>query len=416
MKKSILVLAVVAWAAGPASAQQDELSKLRMEVAAQQAALAALLQRIDSLEKQLAQTATKDELEDEAKAQQDAVTSVRETVLGRINISGYSNFRFVTEEGDKAAAFQLDHLGLILGKQLRRFNFLTELELQNVPHHAEVSSHEEGGEDHEEETHGEEDVSGEGQVAVENAWMEYNHNNYLSIRVGKQLSPQYWWQHRYPNLTYSTSLPIYLRELFPPELIGVMVRGEVLRASGNSEFGVGYSFYAANNDFEGHSQADLRNSKAWGARVQVRFPTTGLLRRLDVAGDYYNGKSRRVGDELEDDKVAGFEGQLEVARLLVHGEYARGESAGLQRSGFYFQPAVRLHPDWVSFYRVEQLVSPRLERAERRQLFGVNYRPLAQIALKAEYYRAQPLHRSFIRAEEERKPFNGLATAAVFFF
>ena len=91
-------------------------------------------------------------------------------------------------------------------------------------------------------------------MAVENAWMEYNHNRYLSVRVGKQLSPQYWWQHRYPNLTYSTSPPIYLRELFPPELVGAMVRGQVSRPVGNSEFGVGYSLYAANNNFEGNAR------------------------------------------------------------------------------------------------------------------------------------------------------------------
>ena len=55
-------------------------------------------------------------------------------------------------------------------------------------------------------------------------------------REGKQLSPQYWWQNHYPNLTYSTDQPIYLRELFPPELIGVMVKGSVPGAEGNLEY------------------------------------------------------------------------------------------------------------------------------------------------------------------------------------
>ena len=57
-------------------------------------------------------------------------------------------------------------------------------------------------------------------------------------------------------------------------------------------------------------------------------------------------------------------------------------------------------------------------RAERRHLAGVNFRPYPQIALKGELYRSQPLERDFIHTEgdEESKPFNGLATAAVFFF
>lgn len=419
MKKWALPLAAFLLFANPVWAQQDELAKLRAEVAAQQAAMTRLLSRIDALEKKLSETATKEELEDEAKTQQDSVNSVRETLAGKVNISGYSNFRYVHEEPEVPSAFQLDHLGLIFGKQLGRFNFLAELELQNAPHHAESVVIEEDGEEGEEgaEEHAAEtDISGEGQVAVENAWMEYNHNQYLSVRLGKQLSPQYWWQHRYPNLTYSTTLPIYLRELFPPELIGVMVRGQVTRPVGSSEFGVGYSLYAANNNFEGNSQADLQNGKAWGGRVQVRFPVAGIFRRLDVAADIYRGKSRLEGEELVDDDVEGFEGQLEISRFLLNAEYARGESDGMRRTGYYVQPAVQLHPDWVSFYRLEQLESPRLQRAERRHLLGLNYRPFAQVALKGEWYRSMPLDRDFIHTEEERKAFNSFALAAVFFF
>jgi hypothetical protein len=331
-----------------------------------------------------------------------------------VNLSGYSNFRYHTKEAEEPSAFQLDHLGVILGKQIGRFNFLAELEFQNVPHHAEVVTDEDG--EHAEATAEEADISGEGQVAVENAWMEYNHNRYLGVRVGKQLSPQYWWQHRYPNLTYSTAPPIYLRELFPPELVGAMVRGQVSRPVGNSEFGVGYSLYAANNNFEGNSQADLRNGKAWGGRVQVRFPTTDLLRRLDVAADICRGETGTSAESFHEDNVTGFEGQLEISRFQFMGEYARGESDGMTRTGYYLQPAVQLHPDWVTFYRAEELVSPRTQQAERRHLLGLNYRPFAQIALKAEYYRSIPLERDFIHAEEERKKFNGFAAAAVFFF
>ena len=349
MKKWILPLAAaLLLSATPAFAQQEELAKLRAEIAAQQATMAKLLARIDALEKQMTGAATKDELEDEARTQQDSVNSLREQITNKVNINGYSNFRFHTDEPDAPSAFQLDSLGLILGKQTRKFSFLAELEFSNTPHHAESAviepPHEEGeeGEEHEEGEEGEseephdeaaEDISGEGEVAVENAWMEYNHNPYFNVRVGKQLSPQYWWQHRYPNLTYSTTRPIYLRELFPPELIGVMVRGTVTRPIGESEWGIGYSVYAANNNFEGNSQSDLRDGKAWGGRVQVRFPTGGALKRLDVAADIYRGQTAHEGTELEEDNVNGFEGQLELSRLFVNGEYARGESEGVKRTG-----------------------------------------------------------------------------------
>ena len=75
-----------------------------------------------------------------------------------------------------------------------------------------------------------------------------------------------------------------------------------------------------------------------------------------------------------------------------------------------------MHDTWTAFYRVEQLDSPRIRRAEIRHLAGLNFRPYPQVALKGEYYRALPQQRSFIASDEDRRPYNGLAAAAVFFF
>ena len=152
-------------------------------------------------------------------------------------------------------------------------------------------------------------------------------------------------------------------------------------------------------------------------RQQLRFPTNGVLKRFDVAGDIYQGHVGLVTNELVEDDVFGFESQIELSRFLFNAEYARGTSLEQTRTGYYVQPAVRLSENWLTFYRVEELVSPRIHRSERRHLAGINYRPFSQIALKAEFYRSIPLKRSFIEEnEDERTPFNGFATAAVFFF
>jgi hypothetical protein len=397
-------------------------------LAKQQATIARLIEQVDELEKRQGDAVTRGDLEDEAKTQQEAVDAVRETLFGRVNLNGYYNFRFSADESSTPTAFQQHNLAVVMGKQLRRFNFLMELELQNVPHHPEISREADGGEEGEgaerelsavREAGGEgteTDISGEGQVTVENAWMEYNHSRYLNVRVGKQLSPQYWWQNRYPNLTFSTTLPIHVRELFPAELVGATVYGSTANPVGSSEFGVAYRFYVSNNQFEGISQADLRDGKSWGGRLQLRFPTSGLLKRLDVAADVYRGHIALVTQELVDDHVMGFDSQIEIDRFLLNTEYARGRTLGRTRFGYYVQPAVRLHEDWIGFYRLERLESPRIHRAEERHLAGLNYRPFAQIALKGEFYRSRALDRSFIESGEETKPFNGFATAAVFFF
>jgi hypothetical protein len=415
MRRIFFLMAAILFVAGlqPAWAQQNELAALRGEIAKQQVVIAQLLKRIEALEKPAAPaSASLQEMQDDIKAQEDSVNSLRETINSKVNLNGYYNFRFSVDGSEEPMAFQQHHLGVLMSKQLGEFNFLMELELQNVPHHPEIVT----GEEHEEgEEHAETDLSGEGQVAVENAWMEYNYNRLLSVRVGKQLSPQYWWQNHYPNLTLSTALPIYLRELFPAELVGVTVQGSVANPVGTSEFGVGYKFYVANNNFEGNSRTDRRDGKSWGARGEVRFPTSGILRRFDVAADVYRGHVGLSNDELAEDNVVGFETQLEISRFLLQTEWARGKSLEMTRTGYYMQPAVRLDEEWITFYRLEQLDSPRIRRAERRHIAGVNFRPYPQIALKGEFYRSQPLEREF-EESEEHKPFNGFATAAVFFF
>ena len=150
------------------------------------------------------------------------------------------------------------------------------------------------------------DISGEGQVAVENAWMEYAHNRYLSVRVGKQLSPQYWWQNHYPNLTYSTDLPIYLRELFPPELVGVMVQGQVAKPVGSSEFGVGYKFYVANNDFEGNSQSRYAGRQGLGRSIAGAVPDKRTPQTIRRGRRLYEGHVGILGQDVADDKVDRF--------------------------------------------------------------------------------------------------------------
>jgi hypothetical protein len=424
MRRVLLLMMAILLVAGarPMWAQQNEVAILRAEIAKQQLEIAQLMRRIEALEKQpppAATAASVEELEEDIKAQEDSVNSLRDTINSKVNLNGYYNFRFSADGSDEPMAFQQHHLGVLMAKQLGKFNFLMELELQNVPHHSEIAPEGEEAEEHDEAEEGVEgDLSGEGQVAVENAWMEYNHNRFFGVRVGKQLSPQYWWQNHYPNLTLSTALPIYLRELFPAELVGVTVQGSTATPVGTSEFGVGYKFYVANNNFEGNSRTDRRDGKSWGARGQVRFPTAGALRRFDVALDVYRGQVGLTNLELAEDNVLGFETQIEFGQVLLQTEWARGESLGQTRTGYYLQPALRIDEDWITFYRLEQLESPRIQRAERRHLAGVNYRPYPQIAFKGELYRSQPLERDFIHSEgdEESKPFNGIALAAVFFF
>ena len=132
--KRTLCLAAIAFIAvsRPAWAQQDEIARLRAELVNQQAVITRLLQRVDDLERKQSAAVTKDDLEQEAKTEQDSVNSVRDTLLGKVNVNGYYNFRYFNEGSETHNAFQQDHLGLLLGKQLGRFGFFAELELHKA--------------------------------------------------------------------------------------------------------------------------------------------------------------------------------------------------------------------------------------------------------------------------------------------
>jgi chromosome segregation ATPase len=99
MKRSfwLALVAMVAFSQ-PARAQQDDVARLRAELQRQQEVIGQLLKRLDELEKKQELTATNEELKEEAQTQQEAVESVRETLLGHVNLNGYSNFRFASDE------------------------------------------------------------------------------------------------------------------------------------------------------------------------------------------------------------------------------------------------------------------------------------------------------------------------------
>lgn len=429
MRRSVFFAAALAiLAAGhPAWAQQDDIASLRAELVRQQAVIADLLKRLEALDQKVSQAATKEDVTNEVAATTDAVSSVRETLLGKVNLNGYLNARYFADKSEAANGFQINPLAIVMSKQLGRFNFFGEMSLQFIPHHAQIvqrsseSTKSEGesgavSEVGHVET-GATDVSGERAVEVRNAWIEYTQARALNVRVGKFLSPQYFWQNHYPNVILSTDLPIHLREMFPPELVGAMVSGTVARPAGDSEIGVGYKFYVANNESETSVSGDVRAAKSWGGRLEMRAPARGPLKTLNFAADFYRGRTAlESGSDVEQNHVWGLEEQLEISRFMLNAEYARGRWQESTRFGYYLQPAARFAQQWIGFYRLEGLESARVQEAERRHLLGINYRPLPQVALKLEYYRSVPLERSFLFIEKERKPFNGIAAATAFFF
>ena len=78
MKRVILSVMVLCVAgARPLWAQQNDLAVLRAEIAQQQVVIAQLLKRIEALEQKTPTPATLQDLQDDIKAQDDSINSLR---------------------------------------------------------------------------------------------------------------------------------------------------------------------------------------------------------------------------------------------------------------------------------------------------------------------------------------------------
>ena len=93
--------------ARPLWAQQNDIAPLRAELAKQQVVIAQLLQRHRSA-REAAAAGRRDavqDLQDDIKAQEDSVNSLRETVNSKVNLNGYYNFRFSADGSEESARF-----------------------------------------------------------------------------------------------------------------------------------------------------------------------------------------------------------------------------------------------------------------------------------------------------------------------
>ena len=136
---TVAVILFVAGVTGVGAA--GEIAALRAELAKQQEVIAQLLERLERSGKQQPPPADDSRgrgARRSIKAQEDSINSLREIVNSRVNLNGDYNFRFV-DGRIRHRRFQQHHLGVLLAKQLGKFNFLMELELQNVPHHPVIT-------------------------------------------------------------------------------------------------------------------------------------------------------------------------------------------------------------------------------------------------------------------------------------
>ncbi len=313
-----------------------------------------------------------------------------------VDISGYFNTRYFNDSRPRSPGrFQAHVVSLFFGKELGKWRFFSEFELEYAPKFAGDGS---------------ELSTSRGEILLETAWLNYLHRDWLNSRVGYLLVPTYWRVHHYPSIALTVTNPLIDKRIFPGALTGVSVEGSKYLG----EAGFSYALFGGNGRGPDQGRSDVDDHKATGGKFLFHAPTGGVFDVFDAGMISYRDKL----SSGERERIYGFESRIEKGRLGFLGEFAHADISPSQsgraffREGFYLQPWVRVSRRAHLVYRYDTLNFDSLRphsRNARQHLFGVNYRPIPTLSLKLEFQRQRSRGR-------QGSAYNGFAAGAAFFF
>jgi len=290
----------------------------------------------------------------------ESVSDLTAQLEERAGLSGYYDFEYITANDASNSRFRQHHVSLFVSKTWQRWRFFSEIEFEDF------RAHDGDGEA----------IEGAGAVSVESAWAEYLHADWLHVRGGKFLLPEYWNVNHYPNTVLSTNRPLMVRNVFPQDTNGLMAYGVACAGP----VGATYNLYYGNGQSANSSKEDDNQGKAVGGHLSLHLAHLfDGVSRLDVGGGGYTENAPAEGGQFD---VWGVDTEINAGRFELLAEYA-SRTSDVSAEGLYVQPSVRVWREVRCFYRYGYLDPSDGPRHERHTV-GVNFRPRPDIALKLE--------------------------------
>ena len=290
----------------------------------------------------------------------ESVADLTSQLEERAGLSGYYDFEYIAANDASNSHFRQHHVSLFVSRTWKRWRFFSEIEFEDFGAHDG-----DGG-----------TIEGNGAVSVESGWAEYLHADWLHIRGGKFLLPEYWNVNHYPSTVLSTNRPLMVREVFPQDTNGVMAYGVAY----TGPLGATYNLYYGNGQSSDSSHVDDNQGKAVGGHLTLHLGhLIDGVSRLDVGASGYTEHAPTKGGQFD---VWGLETQANAGRFELLAEYA-SRSSDVGAEGLYVQPSVRVWRELRCFYRYGYL-DPTDGPKQERHTVGVNFRPRPDIALKLE--------------------------------
>ncbi|MBI1787462.1 MAG: hypothetical protein HYR60_07920 [Acidobacteria bacterium] len=320
----------------------------------------------------------------------------------RLPVSGYMDFHFNKNRGDPGQ-FDFHRFVLLFGHSFSdRIKFWSELELE----HALV----EGGEE-------------KGEVALEQAYLDFLIKPYFNLRAGMLLTPVGLVNERHEPPSFNGVERPFVETVIIPTTWREMGFG----ATGDLGRGFRYRAYLMSslNAARFDARQGIGGGKTNGFEASFRNPAkVGRLeyvglRRLALGTSFYSGHAgfdlHRINPRIN---IFSVDGRYGYRRLEFRGLFAntwisrsgelnaslertlgRNPNIGSQLRGAYFEPAVHLFPrrlrqDLIVFTRYEKyntqhrmpkgFVSlPQFDRWS--WVAGATYKPNADVAIKFDY-------------------------------
>jgi hypothetical protein len=206
-------------------------------------------------------------------------------------------------------------------------------------------------------------------VKLQNAFVNYNWQDWLQVEAGYLLAPTYWRTHRYQSTNLTVDEPLIDQNIFPAVFKGVMLHGDKYFEHG----GFSYQIYGGRSQepevFDPEStNTEVDTSWAVGGKLVAHVPSRHFLNAFDIG---YHRLEQRFSDR--DESLDGAELRIEKDRIRLNGDSRPASRSGLGR-----------------------------------QSLGVTYRPQPSLSLKVELD---------YQAERCRQPaYYGVTVGAVYFF
>jgi hypothetical protein len=230
----------------------------------------------------------------------------------------------------------------------------------------------------------------DGELAIERLYVEHAATSWLTLRLGKFLTPVGRWNELHADpLVATISRPLVTSLPFASNASGAAARGSIQIGNGNLLDYIVYLDWSSalspdrdDTGFEDLEIPDRTNAfdNAVGAQVRYHLWSDHLEFGLSVA-------DVRIHDEPRRGQIFGLDGRAQLGALELSSEFVYRRNHGVEADeiGGYIQGLYPANSRWAGVLRWEHYDGRFPAESVTLETAGVVFRPYSPLLLKLEY-------------------------------